>query len=326
MYKSTRRASVSSETSGFSPQCPRLQSTVKYCEGNWTFVSELPVLPSFVYAFTLHGKLLCFAFEMLKWTMSFGNQHESTESGGLYEYDPYRDKWLVLTHNVSPTVLTAVKDCASRYGTFTCCKDTNTLYCVTYSKNMKVKIGMTDGEIELNESMDLLAIEDFPESTIENPASVVMDRDLYVIGGLQKYSQSDVKVLSEVYRLDPNNSSWVSLAAMNIARSACAAVALGGHLYVIGGFGRFRLSSAERYDPSVDQWTNLTRMTKERSHLNAIVMTDKIYVMGGKSYGIAGGGVRKVLRSVEEYDPDKDTWTTIEPMPQNRCLFGAVVW
>ena len=51
-----------------------------------------------------------------------------------------------------------------------------------------------------------------------------------------------------------------------------------------------------------------------------------LLIIAGKSYGIAGGGVRKVLPSVEVYDPDADSWNFSEPMPENRCMFGATVW
>ena len=64
--------------------------------------------------------------------------------------------------------------------------------------------------------------------------------------------------------------------------SVPAAVAMGGKIYVTGGFNEAAVSSAYVYDPQADAWTQLASMsTARRLHASA-VMGGKLYVFGGR--------------------------------------------
>ncbi len=59
-------------------------------------------------------------------------------------------------------------------------------------------------------------------------------------------------------------------------------------------------------------------MSTVRSHCAAAVHTDRIYVFGGGGEGFAA------LKTAERYDPAKDAWTPIAPMPTARSGIVAL--
>lgn len=64
--------------------------------------------------------------------------------------------------------------------------------------------------------------------------------------------------------------------------SALGAVALGGKLFICGGYdGVTSLNSVEVYDLNVDQWTMVSSMEKHRSAAGLVVLDAKIYAIGG---------------------------------------------
>jgi len=64
--------------------------------------------------------------------------------------------------------------------------------------------------------------------------------------------------------------------------SALGAVALGGKVYICGGFdGASSLNSVEMYDPEMDEWTMVSSMEKHRSASGVVVLDSQIYAIGG---------------------------------------------
>ncbi len=61
-------------------------------------------------------------------------------------------------------------------------------------------------------------------------------------------------------------------------------------------------------DTGPDTWTARTPMTTPRSSFAAASVNGKVYVMGGKTTGSS-------VDSLEEYDPNTDSWTFKAPMP-----------
>ena len=92
----------------------------------------------------------------------------------------------------------------------------------------------------------------------------------------------------------------------------------GGFLYVIGGRSAFCTTGVcnnlERYDPVTNTWATLTPMPTARAAAAAAVFDNSIYVIGGR---LSGGGPCSggPLSTVERYDIDTDTWTTVAPLP-----------
>lgn len=156
-------------------------------------------------------------------------------------------------------------------------------------------------------------------------ATVTLDKDLYVIGGEERLSVRDVTQVNDVMRCNVQCHEWTQVTPMLEPRASFDAINFDGRIYVVGGFNSRRLRTAEMFSSVTGQWTSVCCMNKERSHLKAAVLSNKLYVIGGKSYSRFEGGARKVLSSVEVYDPYTDTWSFVQPMLQSRCMFGAVV-
>ena len=74
--------------------------------------------------------------------------------------------------------------------------------------------------------------------------------------------------MNSVYVYDPQADAWTRLANMDTARRTHASAAVGGKLYVFGGFctGGY-LGTAEVYDPASDCWVQVTSLTSARTNM-----------------------------------------------------------
>ncbi|KAJ4818001.1 F-box/kelch-repeat protein [Rhynchospora pubera] len=94
----------------------------------------------------------------------------------------------------------------------------------------------------------------------------------------------------------------------------CAVAAVGGCLYVLGGFARsLALSCVWRYDPRSNSWDQVGPMGSGRAFCKTGVLDGKLYVIGGVSR--ARNGRLNPLRSGEVFDPLTGTWEPVPDMP-----------
>jgi N-acetylneuraminic acid mutarotase len=152
----------------------------------------------------------------------------------------------------------------------------------------------------------------------------VLDGKLYAAGGINDMYigvypvEDDDLHMTSVERYDPATNAWEAIAPMSTKRSHHGAAALGGKLYVAGGFNDVaQLSSAEQYDPATNTWTAVPAMSTERDGNRMAVLDGKLYAVGGQSGG-------HPLRSVERYDPETNAWEAMAPMGHPRA-YGSVV-
>jgi N-acetylneuraminic acid mutarotase len=92
------------------------------------------------------------------------------------------------------------------------------------------------------------------------------------------------------------------------------AAAANGKMYIFGGL----LSSTVKgfvyeYDPATDKWTKKKKMPLPAHHVAAVGYHGKIYVFGG--FTGAGGKGWLPIDNSWEYDPMKDSWKPIAPLP-----------
>merc|ERR1740130_1762776 len=91
--------------------------------------------------------------------------------------------------------------------------------------------------------------------------AAAMGGKIYLTGGAINGSKSE----NSVYVYDPQAGAWTQLASMGTARLVHASAAVGGKLYVFGGFGAGGdLSTAEFYDPASNSWAQVTSLTSAR--------------------------------------------------------------
>jgi hypothetical protein len=74
-------------------------------------------------------------------------------------------------------------------------------------------------------------------------------------------------------------------------------------------------------EESLGAWKRRTDMRTPRLWARGVVLSGKIYVVGGMTRRAGGQGTR----SVEEYDPETDRWTTKAPLPADLALAPITV-
>lgn len=123
--------------------------------------------------------------------------------------------------------------------------------------------------------------------------------------------------------LDPDApGQWQARPAMGSARQETAVAALGGLVYVIGGFGSTAepVDTVEAFDPATDQWKTVAPLPLAVHHAAAAVADGRLFVVGGYT----GGRVRWTpLGTTFEYDPARNTWRGRAQMPTPRGGLGV---
>ncbi|MEW5854417.1 MAG: kelch repeat-containing protein [Myxococcota bacterium] len=110
-----------------------------------------------------------------------------------------------------------------------------------------------------------------------------------------------------------DEGGWVPRADMaNGPRQETAVAALGGEIYVVGGFDEANavVADVEAYDPATDTWRTIAPLPEPLHHCNAAAVDGRLYVVG-----CLGGGNFGATGITLEYDPAANMWTTRAPMP-----------
>ncbi len=137
-------------------------------------------------------------------------------------------------------------------------------------------------------------------------AAVTLGDHIYLIGGIT----SQAHVILPTWRYDPANDTWTDAAPLLQPREHVDAVALDGLIYALSGRWIETLNTVEIYDPVKDQWTPGVPMKDKRAGFGATVMNGKIYVAGGELIEIG-----KTVKSAEEFDPARQTWSSLPDLP-----------
>jgi N-acetylneuraminic acid mutarotase len=150
----------------------------------------------------------------------------------------------------------------------------------------------------------------------EIPAAVVTNT-IYVPGGLVATSQG-VGVASSVERYRVETDTWDRVADLPAPRHHSMSAALGGRVYVFGGFGEGfdPWATAWRFDPLANGWTELTDLPFAQGAGAAVEIEGLIYIAGGVPNGT----------SFYVYDPVDNAWTALPPMTQPREHTAAVAF
>lgn len=126
--------------------------------------------------------------------------------------------------------------------------------------------------------------------------------------------------------------TWEVVSQLPTGRSGFSTAVVDGKIYVIGGTllenessGPFGLSTVEVYNPHNNSWKKIADMPTPRSNAGAAVVDGKIYVVGGLAATDRRMESTKILKVVEVYDPQTDTWKRKQDMSQPRLSFGIGV-
>ena len=170
------------------------------------------------------------------------------------------------------------------------------------------------GEL-MNLDIHFKPVADMPTLRSAHTADVVNGK-IYAIGGYGGSNEpTEEKFLSSVEEYDPVTDTWTPKAEMPTARYGHFGGVVNGKIYAIGGFKREPvegISTVEEYDPATDTWTTKTPMPTARGYHASCAVNGKIYAIGG---GIRTPDKVTILGTVEEYDPETDTWAKKADMP-----------
>jgi N-acetylneuraminic acid mutarotase len=114
----------------------------------------------------------------------------------------------------------------------------------------------------------------------------------------------------------PRRGTWRTLAPMPTPRSEVAVAAVGGKIYVVGGFEGDGSTSdtVEVYDPATDTWTQAPPLPEGRHHAAAIGVADIfLFVIGG-----FGGGFNDPQANVYRLDTTRSVWEERAPLSMAR--------
>lgn len=148
--------------------------------------------------------------------------------------------------------------------------------------------------------------------------AAVVNNQMYVIGGMDP---SNNFVVNHVRRYDPVSNSWTARAPMPTAREFMGVASQNNRIYVVGGYANGTpLSKLEVYDPNSNSWSTKAPMPTARYGLTVEFLNGTLYAIGGNG---AAAGLYQPLATVEAYDPNTDTWTTLAPAPNTHYLAGG---
>jgi N-acetylneuraminic acid mutarotase len=158
-------------------------------------------------------------------------------------------------------------------------------------------------------------------------AITVEDGKIYTIEG-KGADTGKCGTIQSVEAYDPVTDTWVrDLAEPTAKRFRCAAAALGGIIYLVGGESRegdvcgLVVATVEAYDPVSNTWTTKAAMPTARTQVSLIAdeTSNKLYAIGG-SNGSQGIPPFVAMATVEIYDPDQDSWSALSDMNTARTL------
>ncbi|TLY28314.1 MAG: hypothetical protein E6K63_08645 [Nitrospirae bacterium] len=119
--------------------------------------------------------------------------------------------------------------------------------------------------------------------------------------------------------------TWQSMASAPSMRTEVVGAALGGKVYVMGGFNEPSLTSimnlavsdaVEEYDSSTNRWTTKALLPIGLHHAGAASVGGRLYIIGGFTKSLFS--VWQPVASVYIYNPETDSWTERAPMPTKR--------
>ncbi|MCR9143969.1 MAG: DUF6519 domain-containing protein [bacterium] len=116
----------------------------------------------------------------------------------------------------------------------------------------------------------------------------------------------------------PFQLDWTAIAALPSDRVGGVAATVNDRAYYIGGddAGAAATASLYEYDPAQDLWTQRASAPGARTYAAGVVHDDRIYVFAGIQNGV-------IQTASDVYDPVRNEWSSLEPIPSSRFYVGA---
>jgi len=152
--------------------------------------------------------------------------------------------------------------------------------------------------------------------------AVAIGKKIYVLGGRNR---SGITNKLEIY--DTESKSWKKGKPLPISRWYHMATAYNQKIYVIGGISgtggrRKALTKVGIYDSVKDTWSEAKPLPTAKQGGTAATVKGKIYAIGGRT---GAGDAGYATKSVDIYDPLKNSWTSGKAMPEARTGIQSTV-
>ena len=120
---------------------------------------------------------------------------------------------------------------------------------------------------------------------------------------------------------------WVNLAPFPEPREEMFGAAANGKVYAFGGLIPYWKTAGVvyEYDPVANTWAQKKQMALPAHHLALTDYQGKIYIFGGFVYPEVGAAAWVPINNAWEYDPAKDSWRALAPMPTTRGAAAATL-
>lgn len=119
----------------------------------------------------------------------------------------------------------------------------------------------------------------------------------------------------------PPDGGWIQLAPMPGPRSEVAVAALGGEIYVLGGYDTQNrvVDAVQAYSWRTNTWRPRMRLPRPVSHLNVFAYDGKLWGLGSLDPSF------RALPDAWRYDPNTDQWDGLANMPTGTERGGSGV-
>lgn len=160
---------------------------------------------------------------------------------------------------------------------------------------------------------------------IDHTSAVAYDGKLYLVGGFLEDKVSTDKLF--IY--DPNEDTWTEGSPLPSPRGALTAEVINGTIYAVGGVNKDHqpVNTNEAYDIKTNTWTTREPIPGPKHHVASAVVDGELYVLGGRLFGNGEPSeINESLTNFDDnwrYDPEKNKWTSLEPMSIKRSGFTA---
>jgi hypothetical protein len=145
--------------------------------------------------------------------------------------------------------------------------------------------------------------------------------NIYVVGG---YVNS--RPTNAVWRFSIETGRWTALPPLRVARGGLGVAAIGDRIYAAGGapstfpdYYAKPYGTLEVLDLRTSRWKLGPDMPTPRHHVAATALDGRLYVVGGRS------PTDFSLATVERYDPSREHWDRLAPLPQGAGSADASV-
>ncbi len=125
--------------------------------------------------------------------------------------------------------------------------------------------------------------------------------------------------------VDASTLGWETVEPSPQARYEAGGTAVGGRLYVLGGYVNGAIESTARsdvYDPAADSWTRIDDLPTEVTHAPAVAVDGVIWLLGG----FVGDHPGPSTTQVQRYDARSGDWLPAgPPLPERRGAGAAAL-